>query len=816
MSQKNLKALLEPESIAVVGVRDCPSSVGYWVVKNLITSQFSGPIMPVSLKSEQVCGITAYKEPSELPTAPDLAAICTPIRFVTKIVRDLGEIGCKAVIVLTDEPYDGNDDHWEKLRQAAERYGMRILGPSSLGVINPRLKLNVSVANTMPPEGNVAIISQSAAFGGAMVDWAKARGIGLSCFVSIGNRIDINFADLIDYLSRDRFTKSIALYVDNILDTRRFMSAARAAAFKKTIVVVRSGSSKEGATVARKYNGNVQSYDAAYSAAFNRTGMVRVGDTSKLFSAIKTTATLKRTSRGDSMLIISNGGSMAYMAVDELIKSGCKLATLSKDTEKKLHKALPGKVISTNPINILGGVDAKAYETIIDIVMKDADFDALLVIHAPQVTESCDVTAEKLIPKLQAHPKKGPLIFTSWMGEENGRLARQKLIEAGIPSYSTPEIAVEAFNYSVMFRRHQKQLIQTPEILADLNSSDISAARDMISKAKWKGVRDVNAKGMQLLLNAYGIHSDKVLKREDTNRFRIEIRDDAAFGPIICLGEAGGKWDIEKDAGVALPPLNMALSRYLVVGTIKNGITRERNLNVRLNMDGLCEILTRLSQMVIDFPVIQSILIDPLELGRESYNVGSIKIRLRGQRSLPQKLAIFPYPKELESDYTMPNGKKVVLRPIRHEDEPQHQAFDKSLTADDRYKRYFGARSRFTHFEMAMLTQIDYEREMAFIASAIDENGKPETLGVVRAIFNDDKSEAEFAISVRSDLKGQGLGKVLMLKIIKYCKKLGFKNMIGFTMPTNTGMINLAKYCGFTVEMDYHEGNADLVLKLND
>ena len=339
----------------------------------------------------------------------------------------------------------------------------------------------------------------------------------------------------------------------------------------------------------------------------------------------------------------------------------------------------------------------------------------------------------------------------------------------------------------------------------------------MVDKAMRIGVKEINDKGVNLLLSAYGIRSDTTLTKDEVNKLRIEVIDDAAFGPIICLGEAGGDWDIDQDAGVALPPLNMALSRYLVVGAIKQGIIRERSLSVRLNMDGLCEILTRISQMIIDFPMIKSILLEPLELGRTAYNikVDNVSIGLRGRRS-QQKLAILPYPKELESVYTMKNGKAVLLRPIRHEDEPEHQAFDSSLTADDRYLRYFGARSKFSHFEMAMLTQIDYEREMAFIASAKNPTGQPETLGVVRAIFDWDKSEAEFAISVRSDLKGQGLGKALMLKIIDFCRQLGLKNMVGFTMPTNSGMIKLSKYCGFKVTMDYREGNADLKLKLND
>ncbi len=814
MSQINLKALLEPKSIAVVGAKNCQSNVGYWVIKNLLDSQFEGPVMPISLKSNSVSGILAYSKPKELPIVPDLAAICTSLRFIPKIIQELGEIGCKAVIIFTDESHYRNEDIWDKIGYLAEKYTIRILGPSSLGVLNPRINLNVSISHLSAPQGDVAVVSQSSAFATTMIDWAKVRGIGFSYFVSIGNRIDVNFADLIDYLSRDRYTKSIALYVDNIVDARTFMSAARAAAFKKPIVVVRSGKTQEGAERARRYSGAKTSYDAAYNAAFQRSGMLRVNDSFELLSAIETIATIKRPILGDKMLIITNGGSPAYMAIDALIRSGGKLAELSKTTKKKLKEKFGNNLDIYNPINIIGGANADIYGQVIDIVMEDANFDALLVIHAPQVIESCDVTAEKLLPHLERKNLNSPAILTCWLGETDARVARQKFIRAGIPSYSTPEVAVKAFDYIVKFRRHQKQLIQTPEPLADLNPDSILAVKEMFDKALKKGATILNEKGVNLLLSSYGIFSNQTLAADQANKLRIEILDDLSFGPIICLGEAGGAWNIGQDAGVALPPLNMALSRYLVVGTIKHGFIRERSLSVKLNMIDLCEILTRLSQMIIDFPMIESIVIDPLVLGRTSYSIPDIEVKLRNKVST-QQLAIQPYPKELEQTYLMKDGREVLLRPIRHEDEPQHQRFDSMLTSDDRYKRYFGARSAFSHFEMAMLTQIDYEREMAFIATVKNEEGQPETLGVVRAIFEMDKKEAEFAIVVRSDLKGLGLGKLLMQKIIDYSRDLGLEYMVGFTMPTNTGMINLSKHLGFKVTMDYHEGTADLRLKLN-
>uniref|UniRef100_UPI003569544C GNAT family N-acetyltransferase n=1 Tax=Shewanella sp. TaxID=50422 RepID=UPI003569544C len=299
---------------------------------------------------------------------------------------------------------------------------------------------------------------------------------------------------------------------------------------------------------------------------------------------------------------------------------------------------------------------------------------------------------------------------------------------------------------------------------------------------------------------------------------RIAVINDPVFGPAICLGEGGSEWQPTKDAAVALPPLNMALARYMVIQALKTGKLRDRHLPAGLDMQALCLMLTQISHLVIDCPQIQTLDLNPVLAAGETITLLDINLRLDASvTDNNSRLAILPYPKELEETATLKNGIEVMLRPILPEDEPKHLAFDNSLSDEDRYKRYFGARQRMTHEEMAVLTQIDYAREMAFIATANDGNGEEYTLGAVRASIDPDNTEAEFAMAVRSDHQGMGLGKLLLEKLIRYYLQNETAVLTGFTMIENRNMANLARNLGFTVTFDMDEHlikmHMDLVAK---
>lgn len=299
-----------------------------------------------------------------------------------------------------------------------------------------------------------------------------------------------------------------------------------------------------------------------------------------------------------------------------------------------------------------------------------------------------------------------------------------------------------------------------------------------------------------------GFTLQTMARRTGAYQLRIQVQTDPVFGPVILLGEATSNWSIRQNAVVALPPLNMALARYLVIQALAEGKIRERESYARLNVQALCALLTQISQIIIDNRYLQGLNINPVLVSRGDIRVldVSAEIVLDNPTS---NLAIRPYPKELEETCELRNGEIVIVRPIRPEDENKLQAFDSSQSKEDRYKRYFAELPQFSHEQMVRFTQIDYEREMAFIA--VTHGEKSEILGVVRAQRDPDNTEAEFAIAIRSHLKNIGLGSRLLQKMIDYCRAQGTRKLIGSTMLENSGMANLARKLGFTVRFNRDE-----------
>lgn len=311
-----------------------------------------------------------------------------------------------------------------------------------------------------------------------------------------------------------------------------------------------------------------------------------------------------------------------------------------------------------------------------------------------------------------------------------------------------------------------------------------------------------------------GFILQKMVNRAGAHELRLTVQTDPVFGPVIMLGEGGENWDIHRDAVVAFPPLNMALSRYLIIQALAEGKLRDRHLPKPIDRVALALLLTQVSHLVVDNPEIVELDINPLLAIEDKMTVLDVAVRLTGNPSKHTPLAIRPYPKELEEAFILRSGRKILLRPILPEDESSHKAFDDSLSKEDRYKRYFGEVPTFSHEQLARLTQIDYDREMAFIATAPLANGNWETLGVVRAVMDPDNIEAEFAIVVRSDMKGQGLGKKLLIKITDYCREHKTQLLTGITMLENNDMAGLAKKLGFSVRRDFEEGHINMWLDL--
>ncbi|WP_217541562.1 bifunctional acetate--CoA ligase family protein/GNAT family N-acetyltransferase [Vibrio metschnikovii] len=312
----------------------------------------------------------------------------------------------------------------------------------------------------------------------------------------------------------------------------------------------------------------------------------------------------------------------------------------------------------------------------------------------------------------------------------------------------------------------------------------------------------------------YGLLVQAMAKLGGGEELRIKVKHDAIFGPVILLGQGGSEWEESLDAVAALPPLNSTLARYLIVRALRSGKIRLQKQPVPINIDGLSEFLVRISQLIIECPQVHELDIHPLLVNGDQFTILDADLILqRFEGDAQSRLAIRPYPSELVENVIAKDGEPLTLRPILPEDEPQHAAFIHRVSKEDLYKRFFSDVGEFNHEALANFTQIDYDREMAFVAVS-HKTSPAEIIGVSRALINHDNSDAEFAILIRSDLKGKGLGSLLMKKIIDYCQAKGTARISGMTMPSNKGMLSLAQKLGFSIEIHFEDGTADMVLTL--
>lgn len=880
MSQRGLEALLRPKSIAVIGASMKPQRAGYLMMRNLLAGGFSGPVLPVTPGRKAVLGVLAWPDVASLPFAPELAVICTHAKRNLALLEALGEKGCKTCIILSSPP-----EQAAELKACAARYQMRLLGPNSLGLLAPWQGLNASFSPVPIRPGKLAFISQSAAVSNTILDWAQQREMGFSYFIALGDSLDIDIDDLLDFLARDSKTSAILLYLEHLSDARRFVSAARSASRNKPILVIKSGRSPEAQRLLHVNAG----MDPAWDAAIQRAGLLRVQDMHELFSAVETLSHM-RPLRGEKIMVVSNGAAPAALALDALWLRNGKLASLSQETLAALTTTLPDGVQASNPLDLRDDASSQHYQQALRVLLDSRDYDALLVIHAPSAAAPGTESAQALIQVLAEHPRgKYVTVLTNWCGEFSSQEARRLFSDAGIPTYRTPEGAITAFMHMVEYRRNQKQLRETP-VLSDAFSADTAQAHALLLQAIEEGASRLDTHEVQPILQAYGIQTlptwiaadsaeavhiagqigypvalklrspdiphksevqgvmlylrtpaeveqaanaifDRVkmawpqarihgllvqsmANRAGAQELRVMVEHDPLFGPLIVLGEGGVEWRIEDRAAVALPPLNMNLARYLVIQAIKTRKIRGRSALRPLDIVGLSQLLVKVSNLIVDCPEIQRLDIHPLLVSNGEFTALDVTLDVAPfTGNSEDRLAVRPYPHQFEEWVTMKNGENCLFRPILPEDEPLLQQFIARVTKEDLYYRYFSEINEFTHDDLANMTQIDYDREMAFVAVHTTEQGS-EILGVSRAISDPDNIDAEFAVLVRSDLKGLGLGGRLLEKLISYTRGHGLQRLNGITMPNNRGMIALARKLGFEVDIQLEDGIAGLMLRL--
>jgi acetyltransferase len=507
MAIKKLNSIFKPKRIALIGVSDNPNSVGGITLRNLVGGGFNGVVYPVNPKREAVFGIPCYPDVKSLPKTPDLAVIMTAAKFVPGIIRECGEAGIHGVIIMSagfkESGAEGKILEDQVKAEKSKYPDMRVIGPNCLGILVPGLNMNVSFANGMPKKGHVAFISQSGALCTSVLDWAYDSNIGFSYFVSIGNSMDVNFGDLIDYFGQDPNTKSIVLYVESLANARTFMSAARAFSREKPIIVYKSGRFPESAAAAASHTGAMASEDSIYDAVFRRAGLARVFDFGNIFEFTDLVGR-RRIPKGNRLAIVTNAGGPGVMATDSLISMGGKLVELSEKTMQRLNEYLPPFWSHGNPIDVLGDATPERFAGATEIVLEDENVDAVLVLLTPQAMTAPTETATA-IAQLAAKTTKS--IMAGWLGGASMREGIQVFNQAGISSFTAPEQAIRAFMTLSNYSENQELLYETPKEVPVSFKYDRLELRKKYLKDIFPKAKILNEDDSKMLVNDYGINT---------------------------------------------------------------------------------------------------------------------------------------------------------------------------------------------------------------------------------------------------------------------------------------------------------------------
>jgi len=887
MTIRNLDALFEPKSIALVGASNQPGSVGAVLARNLLDTGFSGPIFPVNPHEQSIRSTLNYRTVGELPLTPDLAIIATPPATVPGIVSELASRGCRAAVVITAGFSEGGSGEGKRLVDsvlaAARPSLMRIVGPNCLGFISPGRGINASFAHLTPADGSVAFLSQSGALATAILDWAKGRNFGFSHVVSLGDMVDVDFGDLLDYLALDQKTRAILLYVESITHARKFMSAARVAARSKPVIVIKSGTSNAGAKAAMSHTGALAGADLVYDAAFRRAGMLRVHELREFFEAV-TTLSSGIEIKGDRLTIVTNGGGAGVLAADALEEHGGRLADLPPGLVETLNQSLPKAWSHGNPVDILGDADGARYTAAMKALAGSSGTDAVLVLNCPTAVADSTDAANAVASNISENMAP---VLTCWLGDPAAADGRALFTARKIPTYETPDEAIRAFMHLVDYRRNQASLLQTPpsppaslvgpgarelvrglikvalengtSLLSEPDSKAILAAYgvptvatraaanveeavrlakqmtfpvvlkilspDISHKSDVGGVKldldspeAVERAAKQMLDTVHqrsptarltGFVVEEMIRRPAAHELLLGISDDRLFGPIILFGQGGTAAEIIRDRAIGLPPLNVPLALELInrtrIAKLLGGYRDQRPVD----MPALAGALVALSNLVIDCPEIAELDINPLLA--DDRGVIALDARIVIRPAPPEShFAIRPYPAELDHEVPI-DGHQYRVRPIRPEDEPALVDMLRRSSPDGVRMRFLRPLRELPHALAARLSQIDYDREMALVAQPLETGTQSEIHGVARLVSDPDGTAAEFAIMVRSDLTGHGIGRYLMTELLAYADRHEIQRLTGDVYLANQPLLRLAETVGFKVESDDGHGIARVV-----
>lgn len=740
----------------------------------------------------------------------DLALVCVEPARLGEALEALKRFRPRSLVLIShQQPSADPVQDMAYCRAWAKRQDCAVVGPRAFGVQRPHLGLNLTHQPKVALSGRVALVAQSRSIASAVLDWAADIELGFSAVISLGDEADIDVADVLDYLAMDARTDSIALYLEEASSSRRFTSALRAAASVKPVVVLKAGHKVE----------RPSTEDAVFNAVLRRAGAVRIRYFVQLFSALKVLVHTRRV-RGRKIALVANGNGAAQLAIDVMGDNESVFpAELAQGSVKALNALLEPGASTGNPVVTHQPLSAEKMRQIVQLLQDDGAVDGVLVLLAPDPLSDLEGVARQLA-SMAAEARKP--VITCFMGDADMRSLRHLLDRVGTPAFRTPESAANAFGILGSYHYNQTLAQQTlpPEPLG--KPPRLDEARALVANAQKEHRRSLTANEASQLLACFYVPMQIApaaqvhdIDHEDSLPMAIRVRRDAGYGPYFVFGSGGQDALIAGSyRAIELPPLNRYLARKLVQRSTlwRGALSRQMTPGA---FENLLETLEALSQAVSELPGLDSIIIDPLYADGTQLNAYGANIDLRSESMLVlpettgyRHMAIHPYPRRLVQAKTFKDGQPWMLRPIRPEDAEPLQEFVRGLSDESRYMRFVSMMRELTPRMLARYTAIDYDRELALVATVQLPNplnrGHPrdQIIGFAHYLRNADGRGAEYALVIGDAWQRRGLGAELMRGLIDAAQQQGLTYIDGVVLASNRPMLGLMAHLGFQNDHD--------------
>ena len=789
-----LAALFEPHSALTIASADVPLQ---W--------QFDAEVKVQTVVFESGA---AWPALDPLPERLDLAVVCVPTDYLPEVFDYLEQWRPRTLALLThptNQPY--SVELTQRIAEWAQAQHCLVLGPRSFGLMRPGVGLNASIQPSLPQAGKIAVVSQSRTITTALLDWNESAQVGFSTVIDMGEEAGLDLAAVMDFLAVDAHTDSIVLYLHSHPNTRRFASAIYAASAAKPIIVLKAGEMGD--------DPSLRAREEVFSALIRRVGAIRVRYLLQLYAALKVLS-LKRRTKGSRIAIFSNGDGVAQLALD-IMRHGTvvELATLSTKTRHALERLASPTDKIQNPITRYSPWTSDYVEQVLQVLSGDEQVDGVLVLIAPDPYADLSQVADSLLKMSTALYKP---LMSCFVGEASMRPLRQRLEHAGIPAMRTPDAAVDAINTLVSYYHSQRLAQQILPAEPMGRPAQIKAARALVADLRRQGVQRLDEEATALLLSYFYV---PILTRALPQTLpnlpptSIHIYTDEQYGPYIMFGAAQGQVQfVNSRTSLALPPLNRYLARHLIE---RAPIWQQRLGAVAGSAiyNQLQQALEHLSELVSEIPAIKTVVVDPLWLSHSGLYASNLVIELdpQVQTDAPEHngyshMAIHPYPRYLVRHHQFHSGQRWTLRPIRPEDAQSLQDFVRGLSEETRYMRFVSMMRELSASMLARYTRIDYDRELALVATIPCSNGAEDgdqVIAFAHYLRNRDGVGAEYALVVADAWQRHGLGIQLMRALIEAAKQQGLSYIDGYVLGTNYAMLGLLRSLGFKADIDKYD-----------